>query len=50
MFKVMAMLQTLNGSITRCVGEFGGEDGLQRAEDFRLWWAERPGTLTTWLA
>jgi hypothetical protein len=50
MFKVMAALQTFNGVIVRTVGEFGRSDGLQAAESFRIYWAERPGTLLTWIA
>lgn len=49
MFKVMAMIQTNGGSITRVVGEFGGADGLQAAEDCRPYWAEQSTTLTTWI-
>jgi hypothetical protein len=47
---VMAALQTFNGIIVRVVGEFGGDDGLQAAEDFRAYWDSQPGTLVTWVA
>ncbi len=50
MFKVMATLQTNGGSITRCVAECGGPDGLQAAETARLYWAEQPHTLLTWIS
>lgn len=49
MFKVMVMLQTNGGSITREVGAFGGKNGLQRAESFKAYWMEQPRTLIVWI-
>ena len=45
----MVMLQTNGGSITREVGAFGGDDGLQRAESFKTYWLEQPRTLIAWI-
>lgn len=50
MFKVMAMIQTNGGSITRVVGEFGGPDGLQAADAWRIEVLTRPTTLAAWIA
>ena len=50
MFKVMVTLQTLNGTITRVAGEFGGPDGLQSAERHRKYWQDQPTTLLAWIA
>lgn len=50
MFKVMAALQTLNGIVVREVGQFGGPDGLQQAEDFRIFWSDQPRTLVAWVS
>lgn len=50
MFMVMALVQTGGGSITRVVGEFGGDDALQAAESWRLQVAERPSVITAWIA
>jgi hypothetical protein len=49
MFKVMVAIQTFNGVIVRVAGQFGGADGLQAAESFRLYWAEQPRTLLSWV-
>lgn len=50
MFKVMALIQTNGGSITREVGGFGGADGLQAAEKWAAYWRTVPTALLVWVA
>lgn len=49
MFKVKAMLQTFNGSITRTVAEIGGDDALERAEAVKTYWMSQETTLLVWI-
>lgn len=50
MFKVMALMQTNGGSMTRVVGEFGGDDALAAAEACRDYWTAAPRALLVWIA